>query len=138
MTRQGSPGSSDARSIGLAVALLLLCGVLLAGSTTHLAGAQRAAMPAADDGTRIVFDYQDGQANPDIFMVNADGSNLVRLSFNPSSDLLPALSPDGTKIAYSSYRPANGPGNDIYVMNADGSGDRRLTFNTGSTNQSYA
>jgi Tol biopolymer transport system component len=39
-------------------------------------------------------------------------------------DALPAWSPDGTCIAFSSNRDGN---REIYVMNADGSGVARLT-----------
>ena len=38
----------------------------------------------------------------------------------------PSFSPDGTRIAFTSFRDGNG---EIYVMNADGSAERRLTRN---------
>jgi Tol biopolymer transport system component len=37
----------------------------------------------------------------------------------PSWDTYPAISPDGTRIAFTSRRDGNA---EIYVMNADGSG----------------
>jgi dipeptidyl aminopeptidase/acylaminoacyl peptidase len=40
----------------------------------------------------------------------------------------PAWSPDGTKLAFASFRPGN---YDVYVMNADGSGQTRLTADPG-------
>lgn len=55
--------------------------------------------------------------------VSADSS--VNLTNNVAEDNLPALSPDGSKIAFTSNR--DGPG-DIYVMNSDGNGVKRLTF----------
>jgi len=42
--------------------------------------------------------------------------------------LLPCFSPDGTKIAFESYRDGDF---EIYVMNADGSNQTRLTNNGG-------
>jgi Tol biopolymer transport system component len=41
--------------------------------------------------------------------------------------LVPAWSPDGSRIAFESYRDGNF---EIYVMNADGSGQTRITNNT--------
>jgi Tol biopolymer transport system component len=58
--------------------------------------------------------------------MNADGSELSRLTDGDPNvdDCQPALSPDGTRIAFSSNRNAN---YDIYVMDADGRNVRRLT-----------
>jgi hypothetical protein len=58
-----------------------------------------------------------------IYVMNADGTGQTRLTNNAASDLYPAWSPDGTKIAFSR-------GFEIYVMNADGTGPTRLTHNT--------
>ena len=58
--------------------------------------------------------------------MNADGSNPTRLTDSPDREVIPAWSPDGTRIAYV---PRIGEGNwDIYVMDADGSGTVRLTI----------
>jgi TolB protein len=56
----------------------------------------------------------------EIFVVNADGTGLVRLTSNNVNDEGPAWSPDGTRIAFASdYQ--------IFVMNAEGTGLKRLT-----------
>jgi TolB protein len=60
---------------------------------------------------------QIGRSNP------AHGTEMVQ-------NYQPAISPDGTKIAYGSTR--NGEAMDIYVVNRDGSGERRLTNNKSS------
>jgi HYR domain/WD40-like Beta Propeller Repeat len=66
-----------------------------------------------------------GVDNPEIYVMNADGSEQTRLTNNQFLDGFPTWSPDGTKIAFS--RTVS-PGNDeIYVMNADGSEQTRLT-----------
>jgi len=49
---------------------------------------------------------------------------LTNLTNNLAEDNLPAWSPDGAKITFTSNR--DGPG-DIYLMNSDGSGVSRLT-----------
>src|SRR6266542_1352943 len=54
----------------------------------------------------------------DVWVVNASGSGLKRLTTNRHEDFDPAWSPDGTKIAFRSMRDGN---NEIYVMNVDGS-----------------
>jgi len=52
----------------------------------------------------------------DVFFMNPDGTNQTRLTFEPINvDFIPSLSPDGTKIAFSSLRDGNF---EIYVMNA--------------------
>ena len=56
--------------------------------------------------------------------MNADGTDITRLTDNPALDTSPAWSSDRTKIAFVSDRDAFPQ---IYVMNADGSGETRLT-----------
>jgi Tol biopolymer transport system component len=56
--------------------------------------------------------------------MNADGTGVKRLTDDPGDDLLPAWSPDGTKIAFVR---GVGTNPDIYVMNADGTGASQLT-----------
>jgi TolB protein len=62
---------------------------------------------------------------PEIFTVDADGSNLRRLTNHKAIDLSPTWSPDGSRIAFVSDRTGSPQ---IYVMNADGTGQRRLSF----------
>jgi len=80
------------------------------------------------DGTKIVFQSnRDGQ--PEIYIMNSDGSGQTRLTNNPAWDTAPSWSPDGTRILFTSLRD-NVMSPSLYVMNADGSGQTRLT--TGS------
>jgi TolB protein len=64
----------------------------------------------------------------EIYVINADGSGLRRLTDNWRSDGTPMWSPDGRKILFlrSGWESAT-VGGDVYVMNADGSGQRNLT-----------
>ena len=62
--------------------------------------------------------------NHEIYVMNADGTNPMRLTHNPLTDESPAFSPDGSKIVYTSNRAGNW---EIYVMNANGSHQVNLT-----------
>jgi hypothetical protein len=80
----------------------------------------------------IAFHY-----DRDIYLVNPDGTGLVRLTNHPYlvSNFQPDWSPDHTKIAFVSNRDGN---DEIYVMNADGSGQTRLTYTPASRERSPA
>ena len=79
------------------------------------------------DGTRIVFaSTRDG--NREIYIMDPNGSNVVRLTNNSAADEQPAWSPDGSKIAFVSDRDGN---TEIYLMNADGSGQVNVTNDPG-------
>jgi len=55
--------------------------------------------------------------------MNSDGSGLTPLTSDTTENIMPAWSPDGAKIAFSSNRDGN---HEIYVMNANGSNPLRL------------
>ena len=75
---------------------------------------------------RIAFvSGRDGDS--EIYVMNADGSGVSRLTDNPGRDWNPRWSPDGGRIAFTSDRDGD---SEIYVMNADGSGVSRLTDNS--------
>ncbi len=63
-----------------------------------------------------------------IFVANADGTGLMRITDNPKYDAEPIVSPDGTQVVFGSQREGNF---DVYIMNIDGSSVRRLTDRTG-------
>lgn len=60
----------------------------------------------------------------DVFTMFWTGAGRMNLTKESSDDTTPAWSPDGKKIAFTSYR--DGPPQ-IYVMNSDGSGQRRVS-----------
>lgn len=79
------------------------------------------------DGSKIAFKSDRApSSNGGIWVVNADGTGLTLLTFDPSfGSAKPTWSPDGSKIAFHSNR--DGLIGSIYIMNADGSNVTRLT-----------
>jgi TolB protein len=61
----------------------------------------------------------------DIYVMNANGSELKRLTTNPAADFDSSWSPDGTKIVFR--REPQGALPDIFVMQPDGSAQTQLT-----------
>jgi TolB protein len=53
-----------------------------------------------------------GGRDYDLFAIEADGTGLVRLTFSPGTDRFPALSPDGTQIAWVSERNFSATGDE--------------------------
>jgi TolB protein len=72
------------------------------------------------DGHRIALFKCRGGQRCDIYVMNADGRGLRRLTRGDSSGF-PLWSPNGKKIALLRGYPP-----EVWVMNADGSGQRRL------------
>jgi Tol biopolymer transport system component len=106
---------------------------------TNLTGAVQfyllAPIQWSPDGSKIAFAALSDDVSPDdIYIINADGTQLTRLvdggdndpeTEEPSSDAnQPSWSPDGSQIAFTSY---GGRGRGIFIMNPDGSGQRPLT-----------
>ena len=79
------------------------------------------------DGTRIVFPrYDEKIQSADLFVMNADGSDVRRLTDTPElSESQPRWSPDGSQIAFDGNTPDGLTG--IYVMSADGQDVQRIT-----------
>jgi len=72
---------------------------------------------------KIAFASQrDG--NWEIYAMNADGTNSIRLTQHSADDMYPSWSPDGRKIAFASMRDGNW---EIYVINANGTNLTNLT-----------
>jgi Tol biopolymer transport system component len=101
-------------SHALMLIALLFSGVLPAVAQTS---------PLYANGKIAFTCFNDG--NPEIYVVNADSTNPVRLTKNSVPDDHPVWSPDGTKIAFVSERP--GAGFAIFMMNADGTNRTAIT-----------
>jgi TolB protein len=94
--------------------------------------------PAADtlpewspNGKLVLFQsYRNQREFPDdadVYLMNADGSEVREVTFSNAFDGDASWSPDGKKIAFESRRDGN---SEIYVINANGSGTKRLTANS--------
>lgn len=74
---------------------------------------------------RIAFTWTtDGQV--DLYLVNADGSGLIRLTNTPEDEFRPAWSPDGTQLVYDRDVADTTVVRDLFLINADGSGARQF------------
>ncbi len=77
------------------------------------------------DSRRIVWaSTRGGGATFQIWVMNRDGSAARQLTNEPTGAFGPALSPDGTRLAYTAF---NGDRDNIWVATADGTGAHALT-----------
>lgn len=97
------------------------------------------------DGTQIAFGTNRHASGPDghgpgqveIYVMDADGSNQQRLTFEDAQDALPDWSPDGSVIAFNTNREQDNPVPDhpqetfVYVMAPDGTNPTRLSDGPG-------
>ncbi len=106
-----------------------VCAVNLDGTDLEVIRSDEEVMnvsPAVSpDGRHIAFS-SNRDDNLEIYVMNADGGHLRRLTDHPGRDDQPTWSPDGQWIAFSSTRDGIF---EIYIMRADGSDLRRLTDN---------
>src|SRR5262249_37103884 len=72
---------------------------------------------------KIAFS-SDRDGNSEIYTMNPDGSNQVRLTNNPGVDTYPTWSPDGRMIAFISQTPSGDVA--IFRMNEDGANKTQI------------
>jgi Tol biopolymer transport system component len=72
------------------------------------------------DGRRAAV-FRTVQGNADIWLL--DSTRSTRFTFDPSRDLFPIWSPDGSRIVFDSNRKGH---RDLYVKPSDGSGSEEL------------
>jgi len=91
------------------------------------------------DGTKVVFVGEYDEATKDnekktyeIMTVNTDGTNTLRLTTSPKNgtgwNSVPAWSPDGSRIIFSTNREGNTSVPVLYTMRPDGSNAQRFGF----------
>jgi TolB protein len=82
------------------------------------------------DSKQIAFSSDAGGDNSGVYVVKADGSQLVKLSGANESGDWPTWSPDSTRLAFAQFSNDRA---DIHVVNADGSALTNLTKNLDRT-----
>ncbi|MCS7260669.1 MAG: LysM peptidoglycan-binding domain-containing protein [Anaerolineae bacterium] len=112
------------------------CGLFLAsaegvGATRITDNTSDTAPAPSPDGSKIAFMSltREGAGNYEIYIMNSDGQNVMRLTNNSANDGLPTWSPDGGTIAFVSDRDGSWG---IWAMNPDGSNQRKLFTMQGS------
>ena len=117
---------------------------LATGENTNITNTDMARIRHLDwspDGTKLVF-IADPDANdeyhPDqleIFTINKDGSDLLKITTNEKLDYFPKWSNDGNSIYFMSQGSQEKP--KIYVMDPDGTNIRRVTSFVDSIEETY-
>ncbi len=80
----------------------------------------------------VIAFYSDMDGNPEIYIMQADGSGLLRLTNDPAFDDSPTLSPDISQVVFLSARDDPDPTfpdlkYEIYLVDIDGQNLHRLT-----------
>jgi len=82
--------------------------------------------------------HSNSVGNTEIYVMNPDGTDQTRLTFDPRTNQQPDISPNGQQIAYGGnpITDTNPEGDlEIFVMDAEGGNVRQLTFNGAGINE---
>lgn len=94
------------------------------------------------DGSRIVFSStrydpaiegcepgfpHEFRCPTDIYVMDGDGSSVVRLTDDPAGEFMPRWSPDGTRIAFVRQGEASGTYEAVFTMRPDGTDVRQIS-----------
>jgi Tol biopolymer transport system component len=107
------------------VSTVLLLAGLAASSSSPAVDPPGPSQPASSRTTDdLIAFYSERNGNAEIYVMNTDGSNQSRLTFNSWDDQAPAWSPDGRQLVFTSYHSGRGQ---VWVMDADGANQQALT-----------
>ena len=89
------------------------------------------------DGARIVFQSsRDGL--PQLYLMDADGTNRTRLTNRQQPDSRPAFTADGQAVVFQSPRQGKDGPEQIWIVNVDGTGIKMLTDSGGNRQPSVS
>src|SRR5690606_21987057 len=77
----------------------------------------------SSDGSKIAFN-SDRDGNTEVYVMDADGSNVVRLTNDAAADTANDWSPDDTQLLIQSNRSGS---TRLWIINADGSNPTCIT-----------
>lgn len=102
-----------------------------AASTSPTTAASAAATPdpvASLSGQIAFTDEKSAPGHAQIWVQDANGSNLRQLVVSDFDDRTPMISPDGTRVLFTRYVPDGAPLDDagVFVVNIDGTGLRQI------------
>jgi Tol biopolymer transport system component/serine/threonine protein kinase len=75
------------------------------------------------DGKRVAYHVTRVGTQPDVYVMNSDGSNQTQLTTNPESDQRPSWFPDGEELAFLSRREGH---DEMWAMSLRSGRERKL------------
>ena len=125
-----SVASQEPRQRGAATRRIFVALVVLAcGALVVACGGESGPASPSSGGAfgKIAFVSSRGADFPDpqIYVIEADGSGETKISVHRGFDDSPSWSPDGSEIAFDFFPDGN---YNVFVMNADGSDRKQLTW----------
>ena len=94
----------------------VLCLIFISSSVCNISA-------QAPQTPKIVFPLIDDGGNSEIYLMNTDGTEQVKLTHNKAFDVSPMWSPTGEQILFASDRDGV---RDLYLMDADGKNVKRI------------
>src|SRR5215210_595139 len=95
--------------------------------------AEQEYFPALSPNGRRIAYVRDAEPDPQLWLMNADGSGQRQLTFSPGEKLRPVWSRDGRRLAFMAWNRSRCDEDvlfcaftDIWLVNANGTGERKL------------
>lgn len=108
-------------------ARLGISGVLAAGTMCMACGGGTGGTGPHTPAQRIAYQSREFSGMPNLIVMNPDGSGVTPVAASQEDDESPVLSPDASRIAFSSHRDGQWH---IYLIHVDGTGLERVTSDT--------